>query len=143
MSCRCTLCSEKAKSTILRLSCKSVIIFASYKVEKLIFTSQNHNARHAYSSLLHAVKTSQPQYLKELSITLITQKVCNKKKPDNFVKASYPGPGSNRHELPHWCLRPARLPIPPPGQIRSANVEINILNKKYLFIFFIRHIVNS
>ena len=27
----------------------------------------------------------------------------------------YPEPGSNRHGLPHWCLRPARLPIPPSG----------------------------
>ena len=29
----------------------------------------------------------------------------------------YPEPGSNRHGSPHWCLRPARLPIPPSGQI--------------------------
>ena len=28
----------------------------------------------------------------------------------------YPEPGSNRHGLLHWCLRPARLPIPPSGQ---------------------------
>ena len=28
----------------------------------------------------------------------------------------YPEPGSNRHELLHWCLRPTRLPIPPSGQ---------------------------
>ncbi len=27
----------------------------------------------------------------------------------------YPDPGSNRDGLPHWCLRPARLPIPPSG----------------------------
>ena len=27
----------------------------------------------------------------------------------------YPEPGSNRHGLLHWCLRPARLPIPPSG----------------------------
>ena len=28
----------------------------------------------------------------------------------------YPEPGSNRHSLNgHWCLRPARLPIPPSG----------------------------
>ncbi|MEN2590086.1 hypothetical protein, partial [Acinetobacter baumannii] len=26
-------------------------------------------------------------------------------------------PGSNRDGLLHWCLRPARLPIPPSGQI--------------------------
>ena len=29
----------------------------------------------------------------------------------------YPDPGSNRDGLPHWCLRPARLPIPPSGQL--------------------------
>ena len=29
----------------------------------------------------------------------------------------YPDPGSNRDGLLHWCLRPARLPIPPSGQI--------------------------
>ena len=27
----------------------------------------------------------------------------------------YPDPGSNRDGFPHWCLRPARLPIPPSG----------------------------
>ena len=32
-----------------------------------------------------------------------------------FELNSYPEPGSNRHVLPHWCLRPARLPIPPSG----------------------------
>ncbi len=29
----------------------------------------------------------------------------------------YPDPGSNRDGLPHWCLRPARLPIPPSGRL--------------------------
>ena len=29
----------------------------------------------------------------------------------------YPEPGSNRHGLLHWCLRPARLPIPPSGPL--------------------------
>ena len=29
----------------------------------------------------------------------------------------YPEPGSNRHGLLHWCLRPARLPIPPSGLV--------------------------
>ena len=33
----------------------------------------------------------------------------------SHVVLSYPEPGSNRHGLPHWCLRPARLPIPPSG----------------------------
>ena len=27
----------------------------------------------------------------------------------------YPDSGSNRDALRHWCLRPARLPIPPSG----------------------------
>ena len=31
----------------------------------------------------------------------------------------YPEPGSNRHGLLHWCLRPARLPIPPSGLVGS------------------------
>ena len=33
----------------------------------------------------------------------------------NFPLTLYPDPGSNRDGLPHWCLRPARLPIPPSG----------------------------
>ena len=32
-----------------------------------------------------------------------------------FLLFLYPDPGSNRDGLPHWCLRPARLPIPPSG----------------------------
>ena len=32
----------------------------------------------------------------------------------------YPEPGSNRHGLLHWCLRPARLPIPPSGRLRCS-----------------------
>src|SRR5579862_667108 len=27
-----------------------------------------------------------------------------------------PGEDSNLHELLHWYLKPARLPVPPPGQ---------------------------
>ena len=35
----------------------------------------------------------------------------------------YPEPGSNRHGSPHWCLRPARLPIPPSGPFICAPVR--------------------
>ena len=35
----------------------------------------------------------------------------------------YPEPGSNRHGLLHWCLRPARLPIPPSGLVSVGNCE--------------------
>ena len=42
-----------------------------------------------------------------------------------MVKRSlYPEPGSNRHGLLHWCLRPARLPIPPSGPFDLVNSEI-------------------
>ena len=34
---------------------------------------------------------------------------------DTETPLRYPEPGSNRHGLLHWCLRPARLPIPPSG----------------------------
>ena len=35
----------------------------------------------------------------------------------------YPDPGSNRDGLLHWCLRPARLPIPPSG----LNIPIKVV----------------
>ncbi len=37
------------------------------------------------------------------------------KKASRIAGSLYPEPGSNRHGLLHWCLRPARLPIPPSG----------------------------
>ena len=38
----------------------------------------------------------------------------------------YPEPGSNRHGLLHWCLRPARLPIPPSGPYFGCKGTINL-----------------
>ena len=35
----------------------------------------------------------------------------------------YPEPGSNRHALRHWCLRPTRLPIPPSGRLRMQRYD--------------------
>ena len=46
-----------------------------------------------------------------------------KKKTERVFQLSpfqYPDPGSNRDGLPHWCLRPARLPIPPSGHLSNA-----------------------
>ena len=53
----------------------------------------------------------------------------------------YPDPGSNRDGLLHWCLRPARLPIPPSGRlplglIASAKVLIIFELANFLLIFF-------
>ena len=53
----------------------------------------------------------------------------------------YPDPGSNRDGLLHWCLRPARLPIPPSGQIALglfavAKVLIIFELTNFLGIFF-------
>ena len=44
---------------------------------------------------------------------------------------AYPEPGSNRHGLPHWCLRPARLPIPPSGLKCGAKVVILFEKAKF------------
>ena len=44
-----------------------------------------------------------------------------------FELNSYPEPGSNRHGLPHWCLRPARLPIPPSGLVKRCKSNTFIL----------------
>ena len=44
----------------------------------------------------------------------------------------YPDPGSNRDGLLHWCLRPARLPIPPSGLNADAKVRIFFLTTKFL-----------
>ena len=56
----------------------------------------------------------------------------------------YPDPGSNRDELLHWCLRPARLPIPPSGRGSRFITELrckdsqNCLPCKFLWpLFFI------
>ena len=41
---------------------------------------------------------------------------------DTETPLLYPEPGSNRHGLLHWCLRPARLPIPPSGLVASGEL---------------------
>ena len=48
-----------------------------------------------------------------------------KKKTEKVFQPSplYPDPGSNRDGLPHWCLRPARLPIPPSGQLLNCECK--------------------
>ena len=43
----------------------------------------------------------------------------------------YPDPGSNRDGLPHWCLRPARLPIPPSGL--NVGAKIHVFSESYKF----------
>ena len=41
----------------------------------------------------------------------------------------YPDPGSNRDGLLHWCLRPARLPIPPSGLSECKGTYIFLMSK--------------
>ena len=49
----------------------------------------------------------------------------------------YPDPGSNRDGLLHWCLRPARLPIPPSGlTFAGANIRRVLDSAKGLRDFF-------
>ena len=50
----------------------------------------------------------------------------------------YPEPGSNRHGLLHWCLRPARLPIPPSGLalIESGCKGTAFFSNNQIFLYF-------
>ena len=66
-----------------------------------------------------------------------------KEKDFVFLLFLYPDPGSNRDGLPHWCLRPARLPIPPSGHTLYRDCgckdrENFLLRKKFspLFSFY-------
>ena len=46
----------------------------------------------------------------------------------------YPEPGSNRHAFKgHWCLRPARLPIPPSGRKRDGKYSGIIFSSKNIY----------
>ena len=59
-----------------------------------------------------------------------------KKTLDNqtiIKRFAYPEPGSNRHGLPHWCLRPARLPIPPSGLLLWPRLGLKAV-QRYAFI---------
>ena len=53
----------------------------------------------------------------DVIIAYIIRYINEKRREVNFSPSWYPDPGSNRDGLLHWCLRPARLPIPPSGQI--------------------------
>ena len=50
--------------------------------------------------------------------------ISQQKRLSNESLFVYPEPGSNRHGLLHWCLRPARLPIPPSGLAFGKFAEI-------------------
>ena len=57
-----------------------------------------------------------------------------KKSNDNKNRLTfslYPDPGSNRDGLPHWCLRPARLPIPPSGRI---SLDCECKGRRFFYI---------
>lgn len=57
-----------------------------------------------------------------------------KKSNDNKNRLTfslYPDPGSNRDGLPHWCLRPARLPIPPSGRI---SLDFECKGRRFFYI---------
>ena len=47
----------------------------------------------------------------------------------------YPEPGSNRHALRHWCLRPTRLPIPPSGLSECKDNAREAIGKTFQTFF--------
>ena len=61
---------------------------------------------------------------------LVKRKIVDNQEIINY--SLYPDPGSNRDGLLHWCLRPARLPIPPSGLNADAKVRIFFLTTKFL-----------
>ena len=61
-------------------------------------------------------------------------RLLKRENPDNqsIIRVySYPDPGSNRDGLPHWCLRPARLPIPPSGRI---SLDCEYKGRRFFYI---------
>ena len=61
-------------------------------------------------------------------------RLLKRENPDNqsIIRVySYPDPGSNRDGLPHWCLRPARLPIPPSGRI---SLDCECKGRRFFYI---------
>ena len=51
------------------------------------------------------------------------------------IPVQYPGWESNPHSRKNWILNPARLPVPPPGQVRCKNNILHVRTiKKLLFL---------
>ena len=69
---------------------------------KMVF--ENGNCRTAQFNPIIAILMGGEAFLNEKGASVDTE-----------TPLLYPEPGSNRHGLLHWCLRPARLPIPPSG----------------------------
>ena len=84
---------------------------------------KNEGAESSFPIKVHAIPGKTPAICE----FLVVQMWCkNQKKNRKSLKikdlrfVGYPEPGSNRHGLLHWCLRPARLPIPPSGRLRIS-----------------------
>lgn len=65
----------------------------------------------------------------------------HKKSPPRFLEEDFvPGTGIEPvRSCNHWCLRPTRLPVPPPGrftELGSAKVELRLQSRKLYLTFF-------
>ena len=98
----------------------SVIDQVQKHSETALDTPKNEGAESSFPIKVHAIPGKTPAICE----FLVVQPWCKKEKEKckclkikhlHFVW--YPEPGSNRHGLLHWCLRPARLPIPPSGLV--------------------------
>ena len=87
------------------MSCPKKSLFSP---EGSLFSNQTHRG------------TGRPVRCGELKKGIIRPRPGYEKGRSENLPFSYPEPGSNRHGLPHWCLRPARLPIPPSGHCNAA-----------------------
>ena len=88
--------------------------------ETALDTPKNEGTESSFPIKMHSIPGKPPAICK----ISVVQPWCKKEKEKckclkikhlHFVW--YPEPGSNRHGLLHWCLRPARLPIPPSGLV--------------------------
>ena len=98
--------------------------FPTYLVQKhsetALDTQKKEGTESSFPVKMHLIPGKTPAIYK----IFVVQPWCKKEKEKckclkikhlHFV--GYPEPGSNRHGLLHWCLRPARLPIPPSGLV--------------------------
>ena len=88
--------------------------------ETALDTPENEGTKSSFPIKVHAIPGKTPAIC-EFLVVQMWCKIQKKNRKSLKIKdlrfVMCPEPGSNRHGLLHWCLRPARLPIPPSGLV--------------------------
>ena len=96
--------------------------------ETALDTPENEGTKSSFPIKVHAIPGKTPAICEFLVVQMWCKIQKKNRKSLTFKDLRfkvYPEPGSNRHGLLHWCLRPARLPIPPSG-LMSFRLEIRL-----------------